>query len=323
MRLVALILITLIAVSCASKNSKKTYTFNGKEVPSWIYEVEEQCPEGSICTVGEGSSFESADKKAIASLASVFESQVRSQFDIFNSSLSEGEVEQVKKSIRSEVSITVNNVVMGAKIKEHYEQDKTYFSYVVLDKQRSASIFIAEVKKIDDELQFLYDKKSRTSILRMLSLVDRRAVLEDKLIILGRKARLQDITFSKIQSLKYIAGENKALYIKSTNAVPRTVEKFLSDLLNQVGYKITEDSNSQNFSVEISYTAKEEYLNVKGFSKYSFNIQVFSKNREKKQIGSIVHSFVESGRNQQDAYLKAKEKIQKYLKNNLEKLNLD
>lgn len=325
MRSVASLLFLFLVISCSTKGKKekKVYTMNGKVVPSWIYEVEKECPDGHLCSSGEGESLEIADQKAKVSLASVFESQVKSKFDIYNTSMSEGEIEEVKRSVQSAVNIIVDEVIRGVEIKEHFTLGKIHFAYASLSKLKATRLFMAEIKKIDDELEFLFEKKSRTSILRMLSLLDRRAVLADKMIIVGRKAPLQTITFSKVQNLKYSSGKSKDIFIKVSSQTPRTIEKYLTDLLNQVGYRITKELSKNNYIVEINYKVKEEYLNVKGFSKYSFSTVINAKNNNRRQIGSITKSFIESGRNEQDAYLKAKNKIQAYLKDNLEKLNLD
>jgi len=320
---ILLVSLSLFLFSCASnKNAKKKmYTSDGREIPNWIYNQEEGCSNAYLCATGEGESLSDADAKSQSALASIFESHVESQFDVHKTSMTENEKERVKRSINSDVKVTVNQIIKGAVIASRFEKDAVHFSFAKLSKSKAANIILVEISKIDDELKFLYEKRSRTSILRMLVLLDRRNVLAEKAIVLDRKVATQSITFSKVQSLKFNSGSSRKLSLKVKAGVPVTISKYLGELLNQVGYQLV--NKGPEYSVSISHDAKQEYLNVKGFSKYTFSIIVTARNSSKKQLGSFVVSKTTTGRNKQDAYLKAKNEIRKELKNNLEKLNLD
>ena len=92
-------------------------------------------------------------------------------------------------------------------------------------------------------------------------------------------------------------------------------------MFTDMGFNVIKESNS-DYLVKVKYFTKELYLKVRGFKKFSFSIVAEAKNNAGEKIGVSTSEIVSTGRNEQDAFLKVKEKLQDSFKENVDKLNL-
>ena len=152
-------------------------------------------------------------------------------------------------------------------------------------------------------------------------LFDKREQINQKIIVITGNPIKTQLSFSKINKIKYLKKTGSRLIVKSVNSVPRTLKKWIESLLTDSGYKVVEDSNI-DFIVKIKYFSNEEFMKVKGFKKFSFSIIIESKNNTGDKLGVLKIEEIGIGRTEQNAYLKTKNKLQDQIKRNLDKINL-
>lgn len=73
----------------------------------------------------------------------------------------------------------------------------------------------------------------------------------------------------------------------------------------------------------MEYSSKEEYLNVKGFKKYTYELSLDARNATGKQVGSFIVTKTSNGRSETDAFIKVRNAVINEVTNNIEKLNLN
>lgn len=327
---IVLLLSAIVLFGCAtSKKSKKRngdVEFDAErsvEVPKWVYEPQSACSKLTyICASAQGSSFSASDLNAKNSLASIFETKIKSKFEVEQHDYSTEESESMMERVRDLVTESVDTVLKGAIIKERHSKDDLYFSLAALDKLKATKLLRREIGQIDDQLDFLYKEGKRSSILRMHMLFDQREILNQKYTILTNAPLASDFSFSKINSLKYSKNKLNRIKVKAVNTVPRTMIKWIEGLFTQLGYKVLKDSDV-DYLVKIKFFAKEEYLKVRGFKKFNFSIVSEAKNNAGEKVGGASTEMISTGRNQQDAFLRIKDKLLERFKEDLSKLNLE
>ena len=314
--------LVLFLFGCSSGQKKKVQVEfdqeNNGEGPAWLYDPEKGCEQHEICVSSSADSSHRADIRAKKSIAAIFETQIKSSFDVFKTSMSDSEIEQVEEEISSQVVESVNGILKTVIIKERFQKGDLHFSLASLDKKKSAKSLRAQMEKIKKELEFLYQQRARGSIKRMMILFDKHNRLNDKYIVLtGNKLSLP-ISFADIQNIKYSKKGNQKVTLKYNNETPKIIITHLEQVLGEVGYKVV-SSSAVDYYVAIKWRAKKEYLNVQGFEKYSYILDINASDNLKKQIGSFSLNETSTGRNKQDAFLKVKNE---FLINIDEKFNL-
>lgn len=322
MKILLLLLSVLFMFSCSSQKTERVQVEYDQEKfeegPEWLYDPEKGCDDSEICVSSSADSANRADIRAKKSIAAIFETEIKSTFDVYKTSMSDSELEQVEEEISNEVTESVNGILKTVKVKERYQKGDIFFALASLDKKKSAKSLREQMKSISDELNFLYDKKQRGSIKRMMILYDKHSRLNDKYIVITGKGIKLPITFAQIQNIKFSKKSNQKVSIKSNNETPKILRKYLEQTLGEVGFKVIK-GNAVDYYVSMKWRAKNEYINVKGFEKYTYTLDISADDNLKKQIGSFTLSQTSTGRNKQDAFLKVKNE---FIKNIDEKLNL-
>ncbi len=324
-----LLLSATLLVGCAT-SKKKVDGAKGEvdaeksiDVPEWAYAPQDHCSKARyICASAEGSSFNASDLNAKNSLASIFETKIKSKFEVEQHDYSSDEMSAMMERVHDYVVESVDLVLKGAFIKDRYNKDNLFFSLAALDKVKATKILRREIGALDDQLEFLYKEGKKSSILRMHMLFDQREMLNQKYTILTNSVLPTAFSFSKINSLKYSKNKLNRVRVKPVNTVPRTILKWMESLFTGLGYKVLKDSDV-DYLVKIKYFAKEEYMKVRGFKKYNFSIIAEAKNNAGEKIGVSTSSIISTGRNKQDAFLRIKEKLQDKFKEDISKLNLE
>jgi hypothetical protein len=306
-------------MACSStKDKRKVIVPEGEAV--WIYSPESGCDKDELCAVGEGSSLAQADAKSKQSLASIFETKIQSSLKFSKHSFSGEEIEEMQEYINSDVSEKVDGVLKGAIIKERFQKEKIFFSLVSLDKNKAAQLISNELKHVDDQLNHFYSFKSRIYIKKLNVLFNKRLLLAEKMTILKDSASNSPISFKQIEELKLNSMGGTKIVIKTTNEPPRFINKKVKEIFSELGYKLVKKGN--DYFINMDYKVTEEYLNVKGFKKFSYTLAIESRSNIGKKLGNFIITVTESGRNEVDAFTKSKSKLIEKFENNIEKLNL-
>jgi hypothetical protein len=315
----------LILVACASQKKKSSYEFDKEkdiDVPTWVYSADEACDENLyLCTSASAENQNLADTRAKKSLAAVFETKIKSSFDVYKTSFSQEERESVEEEINSEVNESVVGILKTVQITERFKKNDIFFSLARLDRKKSAQGLKSQIKKIDDELKYLYSKKMRGSIKKMMILNEKRTRLVDKYIVLEGNKLPSPVSFAQIQNIKFQSEYGKKVYLKYNNETPSIIRKHVEELLGESGFEVSK-TTAVDYFLSLKYKTINEYINVKGFEKHSFELNLISQNNLKKQIGAFTISQTATGRNKQDAFLKVKKQMIDKLNEKLNLLNL-
>jgi hypothetical protein len=312
------IILILLLIGCSS--SKTTNSVITPEIePSWLYSPQDGCSENELCASGEGSVFAESDANSKKSLASIFETKINAEFNFTKHSFSNAELVEMREYINTEINEQVQGILKGVSIKERFKKDGLSFSLAFLNKKTVSQILKAELGRMDNKLMHFYNMRNRLFLKKMNVLFNQRNVLNEKLIIVETKGRSIPITFSHINAIKYKSIGGEKITIRVLNSMPKYILKKIEEQLSDIGYKIVTKKN--DYFLNLSYKRVEEYLKVKGFKKYTFTINVETKNNIGKKLGSFSVIDVVNGRNEKDAFLKAKEKLLEQFESKFEKLN--
>jgi hypothetical protein len=266
-----------------------------------------------ICASAEGATFAEADARAQKALAGIFEMRVKGEFRFSKHSFSGDEQSEMQEYVEDEISKKIDLVLKGAKITERFKKDGLKFSLASLDKQATKSLLTQEIRGVNDKLKHFYGLKSKLYVKKLNILYNERELLNEKLIIVDE---------SGIPSpVKFAAGGGSKLKLEMQNTVPESLQEKLSEIFTGVGYKITKKKD-QDYSIKVDFSENEEFLNVRGFKKFTFEMNLFAQAKSGKKIGSYMVSLVSNGRNKDDAFLKIRRKFVNQLESNIDKLNL-
>ncbi len=312
--------LAILVVGCSSTTSrKKSYAPEGE--PEWLYAASSGCDDSEICASATGTSFKESDSSAKKALAGIFASKIKAEFKFSRQSFSNKEVSEMKESIEDKVNVQIDQILKGAYIKERFKKDGLMFSLASLKKADSMNILTQELTRIDDKMQHYFSLRNRLYMKTLNMLYNQREILNEKLVIINETGIPRKITFSQINDLKYSSGKSAKIKLQSSGDMPTVLLKKFEEALTDVGYEIT-DKDDSSFIVKVSFKANEEYLNVSGFKKYSFEVAVDAKSSAGKSIGGYVLNLVANGRTRKDAFLKVRPKFVSQIENNLPKLNL-
>ncbi|MFA7613962.1 MAG: LPP20 family lipoprotein [Candidatus Caldatribacteriota bacterium] len=300
----------------------KTSNESEDQFPSWVYSPYDFCSESSeLCATGEGPNFSTSDQEARSNLASIFKVHVSSSLQ--SSITEENSLHQMEMKVRAEATrslqTSVDEVLESVQIKKRFQKDGVFYSLAKLDRHAATAILNNRIDKIDQELLSYWNRKQRTLVRKMLRLSLERSSIEEKLAILTPVFRPAPISYQQILDWS-LSFKNKVPVSLKVGHAPKWLTSKLSSLLNEVGYKI-EKGEAKNL-VSVNVTSIKEYLNVSGFEKYTFtmNIQNIQKGQK---VGHLTKSETVVGRNQEDALLKIKNSFVEYLEDQLYTLNLD
>lgn len=316
------ILFLLLISSCSLfQSSNPDLSENSKDSPGWIYAPYEACAEDAeLCATGEAKTSKEADGEARNNLASIFEVKVKSEMTV-NSSSSQtfpwsGQVrEEVQRSLQE----SVDQILETVQIKKRHKKDKLSFSLASLDRHKASELIGGRLSKIDDELNVLWEKRSRTNLRRIVRLYLERDKLNERYSIVSGSPRPARMTYKEIMEWRQSrpGTENLALRI---GQAPDWMSEKLKEILTEAGFKIVKGNANKALSVNVD--SIKEFLNVEGFEKYTFTLNMTSyQGEEKNKVISISETV--TGRSQADALLKVKTFFNDYIEQHLSDLNLD
>ena len=319
-RVFLVVLFVGLIQSCSSTKltEVKTVDVGG----SWIYEPQKGCMNSQICASGEGQNHEEADVNAKKSLAGIFETKINAKFQYTKQSIDDAQINEIKESIVDQVSAQVDQILKGVKIIKRYEKNGLQFSLAALDKVSSGRVLRQEITKLDDEISHFFKLKSRIYIKKLTLLFNKREILNEKLTLINSHGIPRKVSFSNIKALKYDSKSAAKILISMDESVPKTLAIKIQTALTDIGYKFVK-KESMDYELRGSYKANEEYLNVKGFKKYTFEYFLETLNANGKKIGGVNLSYTANGRTENNAFLKIRKKLLSDIDSNLDKLNLD
>lgn len=315
-------IVLLLLLSACSHLTQPPKVEGQEKLPVWVYSVYDHCAESSeLCASGEGPNSYASDAEAKSNLASIFKVQITSNF---KSSITEqNTVHQLEKKVLSqatqELQSSVDEVLESVEIKQRFKQENVFYSLAKLDKNVAINILTKRMKRIDEKLKAYWNKQKKTLARKMLKLSAERAGIEEKLAVLTPVFEPAPVSYEQVLKWTLSPTRQGVIGIKVAQS-PKWLTSKVSSLLNEVGYRTTENATSD--VVTINVTSIKEFLNVEGFEKFTFTMKI-SHIRGNEKVGSLTKSETVVGRNQEDALLKIKNSFFEHLEEELYQLNLD
>ena len=306
--------------SCASNKVTRDVNIPAGQ-PLWLYAPADFCGEKSICASTEGKSFAESDARGLKALASIFEMRIQGEFKFSKHSFSGEEQAEMQEYIKDQVSKKVDLVLQGAEVSQRYSKDGLHYSLALLDRNKARSLLQKEIREVNDQLVHFFKQKRRIFIKKLNILLNQQQLLNEKLIIVDRKSIASPVTFRQINQLKFSQKKGARLRFEKQETKSGGLQDKIQDVLTEVGFQIVKNDD-HDYLIQFDLTDKEEFINVKGFQKFSFTVKMLSKNIQGKTVGQYTNSIVASGRNRDDAFLKVKKKLAAELEKNIDKLNL-
>lgn len=315
------ILLLLLVSSCALFQSKPELSENSKEVPGWIYAPYEACSEDTeLCATGEAKTYAEADAQARNNLASIFEVKVKSELNINTSSTQTFPWSgAVKQEVQQSLQESVDQILETVQIKKHAKHNKLSYALASIDRSKASELIGGRLTKIDDELNTLWAKRSRTNLRKIVRLYLEREKLNERYSIVAGAPRPSQMTYKDIIAWRETRPKTENLTLKVGQAPDWMTEK-LKELLTEAGFRIVK--GDANKAVSLNVDSIKEFLNVEGFEKHTFTMNLTSfENGEKNKV--ITASETVTGRSQADALLKVKNYFNDYIEQHLSDLHLD
>jgi hypothetical protein len=313
----------LLLSSCSYKQQKPKLSEipESNNLPLWVYSPYDDCLQtNELCAVGEAKSQNEANAMARMNLASIFEVQVRSDLSIENSTQQifpwQGEVRQ---EVHQSVNESVNEILETVQIKRNYKYQKLNFALASLDRIKVSELLGNRLKKIDDELNILWSKKSRINLRKIIRLYLEREKINDRFSIISGAGHPARMTYREIVEWRLQKPRVEPLALRIGQA-PEWMTEKIKEILTEAGFKIVKGDAEK--AVSLNMESIREFLNVKGFEKYTFTLNLLSFEKGEKNK-FLTASETVTGRTQADALIKVKSFFNNYIENHLSELHLD
>jgi hypothetical protein len=322
MNLLSLLLpLSLLLFSCSHRNKNAELSETAKGTPEWLYSPYSECSEAQeLCATGEARSKADAEAQARANIASIFEVKVKSDLTVTNTASSSLPwISRMNEEIQHSVSNSVDEILENVEVKKTFKKDGLSYALASLDREKARDLIEPRLNKLDKESEILWENRKRTSLRRLIKLNLEREKLADRLSIITGHRIPPRVSFEDIIRWRESRPATVPLNLKVGQAPDWLTEK-IKELLTESGFRLV--NNESHRVVSLNVDSIKEYLNVSGFEKFTFTLNLASyDNGEKKRV--ISTSETVNGRTQADALLKIKHAFTEYLEQHLSDLHLD
>lgn len=299
-------LLLLFLAGCSTGTIKQEELVDPQtSLPKWVYSPQEFCDESDLlCASGEGKSAQMAQAQALKSLASIFAVNIKSKVASYQSSSSYGESfnDAVEEAFVS-VNASVSEILEAVQITEKVRKDGFSYALAALDISKASYNIRTKIRNIDDELSTLWKTQQRAYLKKILKLYFEREGLNDKYVILVDSRVPPPVELSQIHSWgKEDVDQGEVALVGKG---PKWLIDHLKQTLSLIGFSLKKEASRK---VKVSWKAKDEFINVKGFEKFSFLLTLeHIENEVKEGVFSSVYQSV--CREISDCELKLKDKV--------------
>lgn len=315
------IILLLVLGGCSFLKPAPELSDASKNSPSWIYSPYDVCSEEvELCAVGEAKTMAQADSQARSNLASIFEVRVTSEFNATtygNTSASwQGKVNQ---EVQQSLQESVDQILETVQIKKRFKDKGLTYSLASIDRVKASELINGRLSKIDDELSIHWQKRSRTNLRNIIRLYSEREKLNERYSIVHGSSKPSLMTYKEISDWRESRSKVEPLVLRIGQA-PEWMSDKLKELLTEAGFKLVKGDADKVVSLNVD--SIKEFLNVEGFEKYTFTLNLTSFEKgEKNKVLSVSETV--TGRSQSDALLKVKRFFNEYLEKHLSDLRID
>lgn len=198
--------------------------------PDWLKGESSSYPNSQyVVASGSASDAETAQKRAQANLAKVFELRIRESATTTQDVQSHREngVESVNSSqrINSQINVSTDKLIEGARIAEQWQnpEDRTYYALAVLDRHQAGNSIRSEIERLDNEtaLKLKKAESEHDSLLKVadiesaISSQDQRAALQKTLKVIDLNGRGMPARWSRAELSASLQTALSALHMQA------------------------------------------------------------------------------------------------------------
>jgi hypothetical protein len=288
--------------------------------PDWVHSPEKFCKRSELCAVGEAGGFNLASANARREMAKIFQTQIKSTFTAKTVALNQ----DVYDEVSSEVNEMTDEILMGVEIKERFEDSDGVYALAVLDKMKTSTIFKDEISKLDEKMEVLFSDAGNHSVIMLKKYYEKRSLLNERYRFLTGGAIPEKISYKEIYNKIKKATEGKLIFVEFDGKASKDIEGLVVKFLTDMGFKVaTSASPKVTHFVSGTYTSEKAYMNVPGFEKYKFLLNLYGKDSDGKKSGALQFETSTIGRDEQQAYDKSIPLLKSYLEEKLAELNIE
>ncbi len=286
--------------------------------PKWMVDPQLGCKKHELCVVGVGPGLNMATSDARASIAKVFKTKIEAKFSQSMSSDNSGNDDI---SLSENINESSNETIEGIEIKEVYEGDQDIFVHAVLDKRKYASIIKKDIKRIDEKMKTYFKEDTASSINQVKSLLPSREKLARKYEFLTGRSVKSDITFEQIMKKRRDAMSGIVLLLQIVDREGE-IKSLVKESLLGMGYRIVNTKGKMNdmswtHMVSGDFSHMKISMNVEGWEKYKFILNLVATKKAGVSSGMITFSETIMSRSLEDANVKVRAKVVEYLRSNI------
>jgi hypothetical protein len=223
------------------------------------------------------------------------------------------------------INSQVDEILIGAEIQESFYDEKQdrHYSLARINKFVTQRDLKKKMDDIDDEMSSLLAKNHRLAYSKLLKLFEKRKAHNQIYIVVKNRFYPRKFERRTIEELRLSSRvPKKKIKIVESGKLKGSLKTIIDSLKSElvlVGHEIVNDGPDQVLWIKAN--KRKEFLNVKGFEKWSFSIHI-TNNEKDSSKGGIFIKKSKVGRDEKDAFLKIEKEIQTELKTEIEKLNL-
>ena len=251
------------------------------KIPPWVNEVGEHCLKTQLCALGEGAVHQAAAANARQELAKIFGTKIKTKFQL--STLSDDQ--NTREWAEADLQEWTDEMLEGVEITKYHEENNKVYALAVLNRPKSAKrIHHAIMEKDKKMLAYLQDKK-RLSFSKLEKLHKERATLNDRYEFLAERRLPEKVNFSDILARKREIFQEIPVSVFLDEKTPPSVRALLIQTLTKVGFQIVEKNS--RYQIQGDYRSEKQFLNITGFEKHRFTLNLRALNPKGKQSGVL------------------------------------
>lgn len=285
--------------------------------PDWIDNPDIECSENEICAVGTGITGNISRSDARNNILRYFETNINSRF---SSSLSTNEI--TEKSFKMEdLEEETSGILKGVKIKKTYKSNNEYYALAILKKDFAIKEIKSDILKIDEKMKLLIQEENVKYNKELEKLYLKRDIFNKKYLILTGDMIPEAIDYKSIFNIKKKTRNLSLKYyiLRSTNYA-QELNYYLASVLMENGVKVIGSSSSADRILILTVKKSDMYLNVEGFVKKSYILEIQTRNSSNKVITNLYKEFVEVGRSDEKVKEAVSIKIKNFINENIDQL---
>ncbi|MCQ2914512.1 MAG: LPP20 family lipoprotein [Alphaproteobacteria bacterium] len=289
---------------------------NVSSVPNWVNKPQSNCQNSEFCASGSGSSERVADADARSSIAKIFETKVNSTF---SSTLSQ-EDDIVKSSMKDALKESVQATLNTVEIVERFKADGQYYSFAVLDKDKSAKIVREQIDDTDEKMEQLLTDNSASSASKVKRLYEQRFSLNQQYIVLTGSSISSKISYEQVfKNAKAKIGKTN-IFVKLIGSTNKKAEASVKNVMREQGYTfVKSQAEGRVLTVEVNKTQLP--FSIKGMVKYQYVISLHILNSNGSTNDVLDETYDGAGINEAQAFDEALRDFEVDFKNKIEELD--